>query len=106
MVNGMPSPPGGYERSMTQSTTDAQSDNNEPERSNPGDDNDSTPSAAEGDTAPTEQSGDGGSAATGEITDDKLPEDLQPTDDNPLAQPPSDDDEDSGMSLGEDGPQP
>ena len=39
------------------------------------------------------------------ISDEQLPEDLQPTDDNPLAQPPSDDDEDSGMSLGPDGPQ-
>jgi len=39
------------------------------------------------------------------ISDDQLPEDLQPTDDNPLAKPPSDeDDEDSGMSLGPDGP--
>ncbi len=45
-------------------------------------------------------------AADGRITDDMLPEDLQPTDDNPLAKPPSDeDDEDSGMSLGPDGPQ-
>lgn len=45
-------------------------------------------------------------AKDGRITDDMLPEDLQPTDDNPLAKPPSDeDDEDSGMSLGPDGPQ-
>lgn len=45
-------------------------------------------------------------AADGRITDDMLPEDLQPTDDNPLAKPPGDDDdEDSGMSLGPDGPQ-
>ena len=36
------------------------------------------------------------------ISDDQLPEDLQPTDDNPLAKPPSDDDEDSGMSLNPD----
>jgi len=40
------------------------------------------------------------------IEDEDLPEDLQPTDDNPLAKPPSDDDdEDGGMSLGPDGPQ-
>jgi hypothetical protein len=39
------------------------------------------------------------------ISDDQLPEDLQPTDDNPLAKPPSDeDDEDAGMSLDADGP--
>ena len=89
---------------MTQSTPDAQSDNNQPERANPGEGNDMTPPAAEGDTAPTQQSGGGGSAATGEVSDGQLPEDLQPTDDNPLAKPPSDDDEDSGMSLGPDGP--
>jgi hypothetical protein len=42
----------------------------------------------------------------GLIPDEDLPEDLQPTDDNPLAKPPSDDDdEDSGMSLGSDGPE-
>jgi hypothetical protein len=41
----------------------------------------------------------------GEVSDEMLPDDLQPTDDNPLAKPPSDDDEDTGMSLGPDGPQ-
>ena len=41
----------------------------------------------------------------GEVSDEMLPDDLQPTDDNPLAKPPSDDDEDKGMSLGPDGPQ-
>ena len=34
----------------------------------------------------------------GVISDDQLPEDLRPTDDNPLAQPPSDD-EDRGTDL-------
>jgi hypothetical protein len=55
-----------------------------------------------------DSSGDAGEdpSKDGRITDDMLPEDLQPTDDNPLAKPPSDDDdEDSGMSLGPDGPQ-
>ena len=48
----------------------------------------------------------GRSEDSGGISDDKLPEDLQPTDDNPLAKPPSDDDdEEGGMSLGPDGPQ-
>ena len=41
----------------------------------------------------------------GEVSDEMLPDDLQPTDDNPLAKPPSDEDEDKGMSLGPDGPQ-
>jgi hypothetical protein len=94
---------------------------------NPGADNDQTADSAEGETAPTEQRPDDGSGATGTtgsdssgrssgqssgqsedsggISDDKLPEDLQPTDDNPLAKPPSDDDEEGGMSLGPDGPQ-
>ena len=36
------------------------------------------------------------------ISDDQLPEDLRPTDDNPLAKPEGDDgDEDSGMNLQE-----
>ena len=41
------------------------------------------------------------------ISDDQLPDDLQPKDDNPLAKPPGEDegDEDSGMSLGPEGPQ-
>ncbi len=38
------------------------------------------------------------------ISDEQLPEDLRPTDDNPLAKPLSDDDEDRGISLGPDGP--
>ena len=40
-------------------------------------------------------------AAEGEgITDEQLPEDLRPTDDNPLAKAPDDgDDEDEGLSL-------
>lgn len=89
---------------MSQSTPDTRTDSTEPERSNPGEENDRTAPAAEGDTAPTQSSGSGGSDATGRIDDEQLPEDLQPTDDNPLAKPPSDDDdEDSGMSLGGDG---
>ena len=59
----------------------------------------------------TEQSDDSGSPgaegteAVG-ISDDQLPEDLQPTDDNPLAKAPSDDDGDEkGISLGPDGPE-
>jgi len=86
---------------------------------NPGADNQQTADSAEGETAPTEQEPQDGSGATGttssdasggseepgRIDDEQLPEDLQPTDDNPLAQPPSDDDEEGGMSLGPDGPQ-
>ena len=68
---------------MSESTPDTQTDSAEPERSNSDE-----------------------SDATGRIDDDQLPEDLQPTEDNPLAKPPSDDDdEDSGMSLGGDGPE-
>lgn len=38
---------------------------------------------------------------TGEgITDDKLPEDLRPTDDNPLAKPMGDEEEESGEGAG------
>lgn len=67
----------------------------------------STPDTQNQNTEPDSGAGGDGSAATGEVTDDMLPEDLQPTDDNPLAQPldEDDDDEDSGMSLGPDGPQ-
>lgn len=75
---------------MSQSTPDTHTNATEPERGNPGEDNDQTPPAAEGDTAPTQTSGEGGSDATGRIDDDQLPEDLQPTDDNPLAKPPGD----------------
>jgi hypothetical protein len=69
-------------------TPDHRTDNTEPERPNPSPGN--TAPAAEGDTAPTEHrvsADQGGSAATGEISDEQLPDDLQPTDDNPLAQP-------------------
>ncbi|MGI9156647.1 MAG: hypothetical protein ACR2FG_08420 [Marmoricola sp.] len=39
-------------------------------------------------------------SSTEGITDDKLPEDLRPTDDNPLAKPVSEDDsEEGGASL-------
>ena len=52
----------------------------------------------------TDTSTDGSTGDTADvgISDDQLPEDLQPTDDNPLAKPPSDDD-DTGMSLGSNG---
>jgi len=47
----------------------------------------------------------GGETDLGGISDDQLPEDLRPTDDNPLAQEPADDDgSDSGLHLGPDGP--
>jgi hypothetical protein len=88
---------------MTETTPDKQSENTEPERDNPGSDNSQTAPAAEGDTAPTQQSADGGVEA-GVVTDDQLPDDLQPTDDNPLAKPLDDDDKDSGMSISPDGP--
>jgi hypothetical protein len=44
-------------------------------------------------------------AAEGEgISDEQLPEDLRPTDDNPLAKAPGEgDDEDEGLSLDPDG---
>ena len=93
--------------------------------STPGDENPQTADSAEGETAPTQQEPDNGSSATGttddedadgsgsgedfpgsddpsQISDDQLPEDLRPTDDNPLAKPADeDDDEDSGMNLQE-----
>ena len=66
----------------------------------------SSPDKETGNTETDRSGGGDDPAADGRITDDMLPEDLQPTDDNPLAKPPSDeDDEDSGMSLGPDGPQ-
>ena len=38
------------------------------------------------------------------ISDEQLPEDLRPTDENPLAKAPDEgDDEDEGLSLGQDG---
>ncbi|QIK67618.1 hypothetical protein G7072_15785 [Nocardioides sp. HDW12B] len=52
----------------------------------------------------SEPSGASGEGEDVGISDDQLPDDLQPTDDNPLAKPPSDDDEDSGMSLNPNGP--
>ena len=36
------------------------------------------------------------------IGDDQLPDDVRPSEDNPLAYGPTDDDEDEGMSLGGD----
>ena len=63
--------------------------------------NDGGTSASDGGSSG--QNGDGDDSVG--ISDDQLPEDLQPTDDNPLAKPPSDeDDEDSGMSLDAEGP--
>ena len=114
---------------MTESTPDTGTQNTEPERANPSSDNSQTAPAAEGDTAPTEHVPGGESDAAGSsgsdsgvdsraamtgagsddpgvISDDQLPEDLQASDDNPLAKPADPDaDEDQGMSLGEDGPQ-
>jgi hypothetical protein len=86
-------------------TPDHRTDNTEPERPNPSPGN--TAPAAEGDTAPTEHQmspDQGGSAATGEISDEQLPEDLQPSDDNPLAQP-ADEGADQRLSVGRDNPQ-
>jgi len=110
----------GYHSTMTESTPDTGTQNTEPERANPSSDNPHAAPAAEGDTAPTEHVPGGDSAAAGStgspaadgsddpgvISDDQLPEDLQATDDNPLAQPADPDaDDDKGMSLSEDGPQ-
>jgi len=108
---------------MTQ-TPNTGAPDRQPHRDNPSPSGDQTAPAAEGDTAPTEQqpgAEGGGSAATGSvgdassagggqpdptsISDEQLPEDLRPTDDNPLAKAPSGDDEDRGLSLGPDGPQ-
>lgn len=96
----------------------------QPQFDNPSPSGSQTAPAAEGDTAPTETqpgAGGSGSAATGSldgtstagggqpdptsISDEQLPADLRPTDDNPLAKPLSDDEEDRGISLGPDGPQ-
>jgi len=105
---------------MSQSTPDQQTQNDEPKRDNPSPAGEGSAPAAEGDTAPTELAPTDGSASTGTadggatgqledggvgISDEQLPEDLQPTDDNPLAQPPDDDEGDEGLSLGPDGPQ-
>ena len=93
---------------MSEATPDTRTDNTEPERTSPGDENPMTPPSAEGQTAPTQQqpgAGGDGSPATGEVTDEMLPEDLQPSDDNPLAKPRDDDEEKSGLSIGPDGPQ-
>ena len=69
----------------------------QPQQDNPGQGNSQTADAAEGDTAATEQKFEG-SDDPGVISDDQLPEDLQPTDDNPLAKPLDENDEDAGMS--------
>jgi hypothetical protein len=106
---------------MSQSTPDQHTQNDEPQRDNPSPAGEGSAPAAEGDTAPTEVAPTDGSASTGTadggatgnlddrgvgISDDQLPEDLQPTDDNPLAKPPSEEDEENeGMSLGPDGSQ-
>jgi hypothetical protein len=62
---------------------------------------DRDPSKNDDDSTPASQDEEVG------ISDDRLPEDLQPTDDNPLAKAPSDDEDDDeqGISLGPDGPQ-
>lgn len=53
-------------------------------------------------TEPT--SGDDAGEETSQgISDDQLPEDLQPTDDNPLAKPPGDDSDGDGDGEGEGG---
>lgn len=57
-----------------------------------------TPTTASSGTSPADADHSGGTAAPEEssisgIGDDQLPEDLQPTDDNPLAQPLDPDDE-------------
>ena len=68
---------------MSQSTPDTGTENTEPDRDNP----------AQG-------------AEVGEVTDEMLPEDVRPSDDNPLAKPlDEDDEEEGGLSLGPDGPQ-
>jgi hypothetical protein len=77
---------------MTESTPDATSQNTEPERDNPSAANPQTAPAAEGDTAPTEHEPGGASSTSGTVSDEQLPDDLQATDDNPLAQPLSPDD--------------
>lgn len=105
--------PAGYMAGMSETPITS---NSQPSEPNPSPSGGQTAPAAEGDTAPTEQSGalgtDGGSASgeqpgqrdPGRISDDQLPRDLQPTDDNPLAKAPSEDG-DQGLSLGADGPQ-
>lgn len=104
----------------------SETQSSEPTQDNPGQGNDTIADGAEGDTAPTEQTPQEGTPATGTtdvasgpgsaeepfdgqdepvyVSDDQLPEDLRPTDDNPLAKPKSEDDEDAGMSLTGDGP--
>ena len=88
-----------------------------PQGDAPGAGNSRTAPAAEGDTAPTQQSPETGTGSTGSpeaapaggygpdggdpgaVSDAQLPEDLRPTDDNPLAKP-LDDDADQGLDLG------
>lgn len=50
-------------------------------------------SSQESDQVDESTSGSDTEHVPGRIDDDQLPEDLQPTDDNPLAQPPQDEDE-------------
>lgn len=62
------------------------------------------------DNKPTEnqstqkQTGERDQGEPGEVTDEMLPEDVRPGEDNPLAEPLDDEDEEKGMSLGPDGP--
>jgi hypothetical protein len=67
----------------------------------PGSD-DATPSESGGSDGSSEESFEGSDDPT-TISDDQLPEDLRPTDDNPLAKPEGEDgdDEDGGMNLQE-----
>jgi hypothetical protein len=89
---------------MTETTPDRQSGNTEPQRDNPGSDNPQTAPSAEGDTAPTQQTPGDSSDASMTISDDQLPEDVRPGKDNPLAEPPDEDDQDKGLSVGPEGP--
>ena len=62
---------------------------------------DGTPSESGGADGSSEESFEGSDDPT-TISDDQLPEDLRPTDDNPLAKPEGEeDDEDGGMNLQE-----
>lgn len=69
---------------------------------------DTTPDAekSENDTSQPEGDNPAKDAEAGEVTDEMLPEDVRPSDDNPLAKPlDEDDDGEGGLSLGPDGPQ-
>jgi hypothetical protein len=96
---------------MSETTSEAESDD-ESSESTPSDESSPSDSGGSGDDGGSGESGGGSSGQNSDtdsddsvgISDDQLPEDLQPTDDNPLAKPPSDeDDEDSGMSLDAEG---